>query len=123
MRKKGAYRKAVKYMWFFGFLGFRGFTYFATGNLLSLFWFTFFSFFAYYFVAKMADEMQDERYIENSKKAKLKTAPIPLVTLFIVGFCTGFSFVTKELIIIVCALGWSATIISYAVLFWHYDKH
>lgn len=55
--------------------------------------------FAYYFIAKMADEMQDERYFENSKKAKLKTAAIPLVTLFIVGFGSGFPFVTKELII------------------------
>jgi hypothetical protein len=41
---------------------------------------------AYHFIAKMADEMQDERYFENSKKAKLKTAIIPLVTLFIIGF-------------------------------------
>ena len=91
-----ASQKSIKYAWLFGFFGFQGFTYFQTGNPLSLFWF---SFFAYYFIAKMADEMQDERYFENSKKAKLKTAAIPLVTLFIVGFGSGFPFVTKELII------------------------
>ena len=96
VKVKSASQKSIKYAWLFGFFGFQGFTYFQTGNPLSLFWF---SFFAYYFIAKMADEMQDERYFENSKKAKLKTAAIPLVTLFIVGFGSGFPFVTKELII------------------------
>ena len=67
--------------------------------------------------------MPDERYYENSKNAKLKTAPIPLVTLFIIGFSSGFPFVTKELIILACAFGWSVTIISYAYLFWHYEKN
>lgn len=122
MPKKG-FRKSIKYLWFFGFLGFRGFTYFITGNPISLFWFSFFSFFAYYFIAKMANEMQDERYFENSQKAKLKTAGIPLVILFIIGFFAGFPFITKELIILTCAFGWAVTLISYAFLFWYYDKH
>jgi len=115
--------KSIKYLWFLGFLGFQGFTYFKTGNSLSLFWFSFFSFFAYYFIAKMANEMPDERYFENGQKAKLKTANIPLVILFIIGFCAGFPFITKELIILTCAFGWAVTIISYAFLFWYYDKH
>lgn len=123
MKIKSASPKSIKYVWFFGFFGFQGFTYFITGNPLSLFWFSFFSFFAYYFIAKMADQMQDERYFENSQKAKLKTATIPLVTLFIIGFCSGFPFVTKELIILMCAFGWAVTLISYAFLFWYYDKH
>ena len=71
----------------------------------------------------MAKEMQDERYFENSQKAKLKTASIPLGILFIIGFFTGFSFITKELIILTCAFGWAVTLISYAFLFWYYDKH
>lgn len=123
MNTKRRFLKSIKYVWFIGFLGFQGFRYFITGNPLSLFWFSFFSFFAYYFIAKMADEMQDERYFENSKKAKLKTANIPLVILFIVGFFSGFSFVTKEHIILTCAFGWAVTIILYAFLFWYYDKH
>jgi len=110
MNTKRRFLKSIKYIWFIGFLGFRGFAYFITGNPLSLFWFSFFSFFAYYFIAKMADEMQDERYFENSKK----------VILFIVGFFSGLSFVTKEHIILTCAFGWA---ISYAFLFWYYDKH
>lgn len=123
MKKRNAFSKSIKYVWLLGFLGFQGLTYFKNGNLLSLFWFSFFSFFAYYFIAKLANEMPDERYLENSRKAKLKTAIIPLTTVFIVGFSAGFSFVTKELIILICAFGWSATIILYAFLFWHYDKH
>ncbi|KUG04869.1 hypothetical protein ASZ90_017749 [hydrocarbon metagenome] len=123
MKRKSASARSFKYAWFFGFFGFYGFTYFVTGQPLSLFWFSFFSFFAYYFIAKMAHEMQDERYFENSNKAKLKTAAIPLVTLFIIGFCTGLPFVTKELIIITCAFGWAVTLISYAILFWYYDQH
>lgn len=123
MKIKRASTKSIKYVWFFGFFGFQGFTYFITGNPLSLFYFSFFSFFAYYFIAKMADEMPDERYFENSKNAKLKTAPIPLIALFVIGFFSGFPFVTKELIILTCAFGWSATLIAYAILFWYYDKH
>lgn len=123
MKHKNASSKSIKYAWLFGFFGFYGFTYFTTGQPLSLFWFSFFSFFAYYFIGKMADEMQDERYFENSQRAKLKTAAIPLVALFIIGFCSGFPFVTKELVILACAFGWAATLISYAILFWYYDKN
>ena len=115
-------QKPIKYLWLLGFLGFQGFKYFKTGEPLALFWFSYFSFFAYYFIGKMADEMQDERYFENSQRAKLKTAKIRLITLFTIGFFSGFSFVTKELIILICALGWAGTLISYAYLFWHYDQ-
>lgn len=123
MKTKSATPKPIKHAWLFGFFGFQGFTYFITGNPLSLFFFSFFSFFAYYFIAKMAGEMQDERYYENSQKAKLKTAAIPLVTLFIIGFGSGFPFATKEIIILTSAFGWAVTLISYAFLFWYYDKH
>ncbi|HOA90724.1 MAG: DUF3796 domain-containing protein [Bacillota bacterium] len=112
-----------KFLWPLGFLGFLGFTYFRTGYALWLFSFSYFSFFAYYFIGKMADEMPDERYMENNQKAKLKVFRVAVVALFLIGFFAGFSFVTKEMIIIACALGWSAALIGYAFLFWHYDKH
>ncbi|MGI6659035.1 MAG: DUF3796 domain-containing protein [Dethiobacteraceae bacterium] len=123
MKNKIRNVKSIKYVWFLGFLGFRGFTYFETGDPVTLFWFSFFSFLAFYFIGKMADEMPDERYIENSRTAKLKTAAIPLIILFIVGFFSGYSFVTKELIVLTCAFGWAVTLIAYAFLFWYYDKH
>ena len=66
MNAKRGFLKSIKYVWFIGFLGFRGFTYFITGNPLSLFWFSFS--FCLLFYSEMADEMQDERYFENSKK-------------------------------------------------------
>jgi putative ABC transport system permease protein len=81
-------QKPIKYLWLLGFLGFQGFKYFKTGEPLALFWFSYFSFFAYYFIGKMADEMQDERYFENSQRAKLKTAKIPLITLFTILIST-----------------------------------
>lgn len=112
-----------KYIWFLGFLGFYGFTYFQTQDPMSLFWFSFFSYFAYYFINKLANEMPDERYFENSKNAKLKIAFLPLVILFFVGFGSGQPFITKESIILVCAFGYALTIIMYAILFWYYDTH
>ena len=115
--------KQNKYIWCFGFFGFLGFTYFKTYDPLSLFWFSFFSFFSFYFVSKLANEMPDERYVENSKNARIKTSIIPLATVFLVGFGTGLPFVTKELIILVCAFGYAATLISYSVLFWYLDSH
>ena len=116
-------KKSYKFICFFGFMGFQGFTYFVTHEPLSLFWFSFFSFFGFYFVNKLSKEMPDERYFENSRKAKIKTSTIPLVTVFIVGFGAGLPFITKEIIILVCAFGYAATLISYAVLFWYYDTH
>ena len=116
-------KKQSKYVWVLGFLGFQGFTYFVTQEPLSLFWFSFFGFFAHYFVNKLSKEMPDERYFENSKNARLKTSIIPLTTVFLAGFGAGLPFVTKEIIILVCALGYAATLVSYAVLFWYYDTH
>lgn len=90
---------------------------------MSLFYFSFFSFFAYYFIGRLAQEMKDERYEDNARKAKLKTASIPLIALFFIGFLSGFPFFTKVHIILACALAWAATILSYAYLFWYYDTH
>ena len=112
-----------RFIWFFGFAGFYGFRYFATYNPFELFWFSYFSFFAYYFTSKLANEMPDERFYENSKRAKLKTAIIPVATVFLVGLGAGLPFVTREIIVLACALGFSVTILSYAVLFWYYDTH
>ena len=116
-------KNSIKYIWFFGFFGFQGFTYFSTHEPMSLFWFSFFSFFAYYFVNKLSKEMPDERYLENSKNARIRTSIIPLATVFLVAFGAGLPFITKEIIILVCAFGYAATLISYAVLFWYYDTH
>lgn len=116
-------KKQGKFIWCFGFLGFLGFTYFKTHEPMQLFWFSFFAYFSHCFINKLCREMPDERYFENSRKAKIKTYIIPLLTLFFVGFGTGLPFVTKEIIILTCAFGYSATLIAYAALFWYYDTH
>lgn len=116
-------KKNTKHIWLIGFFGFLGFTFFIDREPLSLLWFSFFGYFSYYFINKLSKEMPDERIYENSKKAKLKTSAIPLVTIFLVGFGAGLPFVTKEVIILVCALGFAITLISYSILFWYYDSH
>ena len=116
-------KRQWRYTWLFGFLGFFGFTYFTTRQPLSLFWFSFFGFFAYYFIYQLSLEMPDERYWENSKNAKIKTAIIPLMAVFGVGLSAGFSLVSREFIILICAFSYALTLVSYAVLFWYYDTH
>ena len=112
-----------KYTGFFGFFGFLGFSYFSTGQVGSLFWFSFFAFFSYFLLAKLAAEMPDERLVENSRRARTVSANIPLTTVFVVGFCAGWPFGSPELITTICALGWAATFIVYALLFVYYEKH
>lgn len=115
--------RCYKYIGFIGFLGFQGFDYFKTQNPMSLFWFSFFGFFAYFFIAKLAGEMPDERYIENSRLAREKLAMIPLLLLFLISFGASFPWMTKEIIITVSALGFAGSLTSYAAYFWYYDSH
>ena len=115
-------KKRMKYTGFFGFAGFLGFQYFISGEVRSLFWFSFFAFFSYFILGRLAEEMPDERYLANSQRAKAVSAGVPLTTVFIVGFCAGSSWMTREAVTVVCALGWSLTLIAYALLFWHYER-
>lgn len=116
-------KKKVKLFGLFGFAGFLGFQYFINYDVSCLFYFSFFSFFSYFVLGKLTEATPDERYIENSNKARLKSSIIPLVTLFIIGWSTSLSFTTEAFIVVVSALGWSLTIIVYAILFLYYEKH
>ncbi len=119
-------QKIRRFRWVWGFLGFlgvQGFSYFETGDVFSLFWFSFFGFFAYFWVGVLAREMPDERMVENCAKAKQNIAPIPLVLLFVAGMLAGLPNVNKEILVLFCALGYAATLVTYATLFWFYDKH
>lgn len=116
-------KKKLKYVGAFGFFGFLGFLYFVNQEVSYLFYFSFFSFFSFFILGKLTEDTPDERYIENSNKAKLKTAMIPMAALFIIGWSTSLSLIIKEFIVIVSALGWSLTLIIYAILFVYYEKH
>lgn len=71
----------------------------------------------------MLKEMPDERFFENSKRAKKTSSIIPIIALFVIGFCSStFTFITKEMMIAACAVSFALSIIAYAVLFYLYDN-
>ncbi len=120
------FKRLKKWSWLWGLWGFWGlfgFRYFSTHQISDLFYFSFFSFFGFYFIGKLSLEMPDERYRANSQKAVARAAFVPAFALFIVGFGGTLPFGTKEFMIIVSALGWSAFIIAYSFLFYYYEKH
>lgn len=116
-------KKLVKHAGWFGLFGFLGFQYFADREVYHLFWFSFFAFFSCFVLGRLAEAMPDERYIENSNKAKQKICWIPLFIMFLVGWSGGWPFATREFMVLVCALGWAATFLAYAALFVYYENH
>lgn len=116
-------RKYLRFTWILGFIGFWGFSYFYTHDLNDLFFFSFLCFFSTYLTARLAAEMPDERYEENRLKAKAATMFVPAVILFVIGFGAASEYLSQGLIVLLAALGWAATIITYAVAFWYYEKH
>lgn len=116
-------RKYHRFVWLQGFAGLLGFRYFFTHEPPDLFYFSFLSFFSFYFTAKLAAEMPDERYEENRLKAKAATMFVPALALFAIGAGTVCGIISRELIVLIAALGWAATFITYAAAFWYYEKH
>ena len=116
-------RKYSRFTWLLGFIGFGGFGYFSTHDVNDLFFFSFLCFFSTYFTARLAAEMPDERYKENRLKAKSATMFVPALALFVIGIGAARGYLSHELIVLIAALGWAATFITYAVAFWYYEKH
>lgn len=116
-------RKYHRFTWLLGFLGFLGFRYFVDHDPASLFMFTFFAFFSYFFTSKLAAEMPDERYEENRLKAKAATMFVPATVLFAVGIGLTTGIIGLTGAVLIAAIGWAATFITYAVAFWYYEKH
>ena len=116
-------KQYYKYNWLLGFLGFLGFKYFENHNTSMLFFFSFLGLFSNYIVSKLAAEMPDERYIANRQKAKNVTMLIPAAALFIIGISSLFPFGTKDFMVLISALGWAATFLTYSITFYYYEKH
>lgn len=112
----------LNYMGFLGFLGFGGFEYFYNHNIGSLGNFAFFGFFGYFWISSLANEMEDERYVENSRNAKAFALNIAVIEFIILFLIAPLNFVTKELLTAVSALFFSLLIISYAVTFYRFEK-
>jgi len=116
-------RKIHRFAWLLGFMGFLGFRYFWSHELPDLFFFSFLSFFSFFFTVRLTAEMPDERYEENRQKAKAATVFVPALSLFIIGIGVMRGYAGEGFVVLVSALGWAATFITYAVAFWYYEKH
>lgn len=95
--------KQLKFMGFWGFLGFVGFEYFITHNIPTLGYFAFFGFFAYFWLSKIANEIVDERYIENSKNAKAFTLNVAVIEFIFLYLTIPLNFMSKEIVTVVIA--------------------
>lgn len=111
-----------KFMGFLGFFGFGGFQYFINHNSSDLRQFAFFAFFSYFWISKIENEMEDERYIENSRNAKAFTLNVAIVEFIILYLTLPLNFVTKEILTVTSALCFSSLIITYAVTFYRFEK-
>ena len=115
-------KEKLAYCGFFGFFGFLGFSYFQTQQVQALFWFSFLGFFCYFPLGKLLLETPDERFVQNSTKAKLRTVIIPLAVMFVIGWGAGYPWFSKEAIVLLAAFGWAATFITYALLLVRYER-
>ncbi len=114
----GGDRKRQSFLGFLGFAGFIGFSYFHDHNVATLSYFAYFGFFAYFWIAKIANQMPDERYLENIAKAKSTAFDIAIIELVALNLLSLFGFTTKEVLVALLALCFSSLLIIYAVKFY-----
>ena len=114
-------RKAGSTFGVLGVFAFVGAPYFLTGGMADMLCLAV-CFLTLVFIAKLAQEMPDERYRENMERARSRVVVIPTLVLFIIGWSYQHPFATKEFIVMVCALGWAFTWITFAALFFYYEK-
>ncbi len=107
----------------FGFFGCFGFRYFSSHNVGDIFYFSFFAFFAFFLIGKLSHEMPDERFKLNSQKAAEKAASIPALAVFLVGWSASHPFGTREFMVIISTLAWIGYMLTYAILFYYYEKN
>lgn len=111
-----------KYLGFLGFLGFMGFQYFTNHEIGTLSYFACFGFFSYFWISKISYDMVDERYLENSRKAKAFTFHIALLEFVVLYLITPLKFFSKEILTVVSALCFATLLISYAIAFYRFEK-
>lgn len=109
------------YGWF-GFFGFWGFSYYYTWHPASLSLFSLYGLFGWFFLQKAQFEKHDERFYENSGKAKSKALICAVVILCLLAGFMVFGFGTIELYVVLCALGIASMFIVYSAAFYYYDR-
>lgn len=103
-------------------MGFGGFQYFNNHNIYNLSLFAYFGFFSYFWMSKIANEMADERYIENSRNAKALTLNVAIIEFIILYLTAPLNFVTKEILAVTSALCFASLLITYATIFYRFEK-
>ncbi len=119
---RNRHQKGLRFLGFFGFFGFLGFQYFVTHNISALSFFAYFGFFSYFWIAKIANDMVDERYIENARNAKAFTFHIAILEFIVLYLITPLHFINKEIITVISALCFASLIIIYAIAFYQFEK-
>lgn len=114
--------KYFKYLGFLGFVGFEGFQYFQNHNIATLSYFAFFAFFSCFWLSKISSEMEDERFIENSRKAKVFTLNIAVAVITILYLTIPLKFISKEILTAFSSLGFASLILSYSISFYKLEK-
>jgi hypothetical protein len=117
MKGKMPYRN-IGYL---GFLGFLGFTYYIAYIPACLMSFALFGLFGGFFLNKLAYQKHDERYKENSSKARFVALAIALTVIFVIAICAALGFVKSETVLLICAFGLVAVSMFYAFSFWYYE--
>lgn len=112
----------MRFMGFVGFIGFNGFQYFQNHDITTLSYFAFFGFFSYFWVSRIANEMADERYIENSRNAKAFTYNVAIFEFIILFLTAPLNFMSKEILTAVLALSFASLLIIYAIAFYKFEK-
>ena len=106
---------------FVGLVGLLGFRYFATGDPNNLFFFSFFAFFSFFILGGISFEYPDERWKDTSRRAATIGFWVAACSVFLVGFIASSAFGSRELVILAAALGWIASLFSYAIAFRAYE--
>ena len=115
-------KKNPKYLGFLGFLGFVGFKYFRDYDIASLSYFAYFAFFGYFWLSKIAAEMIDERYLENSRRAKAVSFNLALVEVAVLYLIISLTMVSRAVLAVVSAFCFASLLIAYAVAFYSFEK-
>lgn len=114
--------RLLNFMGFIGFMGFLGFGYFKSHDTAALSYFAFFGFFSYFWISRIANEMPDERYIENSRNAKAFTFNIAVIEFIILYLIAPLDFITKDILTAACALCFASLLIFYGIAFYRSEK-
>ncbi len=108
---------------YLGFLGFLGCSYFGTFAPPYLLLFSLFGLFGGFFIDRMLTQKHDERYTQNSAKARSAALFTALGAIGLLAVLVSLGCVVPEILLCVCAFGIAAVMIVYGAAMWYYERH